>query len=65
MPNDNVMTAHFDAAAEKGAEFTNLGWGQGEDFVESKTDQGVLITETKEDGTISSRWMTYAEVYAN
>lgn len=52
-----IFDAHCAEADRKQAEFYNLGWAQGEDFIESKTDQGVLVSRLVE-GKIQHRWLS-------
>lgn len=56
--NDVLVAAHMMEAEGQGAEITNLGWGQGEDFIESKTDQGVLISRYAK-GETTHEWLPY------
>ena len=53
---DRLMTAHEAAAERKGAEFYNLGWASGANFVHSKTDCGRLYTEIDDNGKITNVW---------
>ena len=52
-----MITEHCSEVYAKGAEFYNIGWALGEDFIHSKTDQGRLFTEVDlETGEISHEW---------
>ena len=41
-----------------------MGWGSGPDFIESKTDKGILYSEI-EDGKVTHEWEYEEEEYAN
>lgn len=62
MPTDDekrqseLFEEHCTEATRKKAQFFNLGWAQGEDFIHSKTDQGRLYSQYEKDGSISHRW---------
>lgn len=53
---DAMIQAHCLAADKRDAEFYNLGWAQGDDFIESKTSQGRLYTSRNADGSYSHTW---------
>ncbi len=40
-------------------EFYNFGWGQGDNFITSKTSVGVLHTEVDADGNVAHLWLPY------
>jgi hypothetical protein len=56
---DQLADAQMEEAERQGAEVFNLGWGQDMDAgrLESKTDQGILISQIEKDGSISHRWV--------
>jgi hypothetical protein len=56
MPNDELLNAHVAEAEEHEAEFYNLGWASGSDFIHSKTDIGRLYTWRDETGAIKHEW---------
>jgi hypothetical protein len=47
-----LTNAHVDEAASRQAEFYNLGWASGADFIHSKTDRGTLYTQRTADGFV-------------
>lgn len=44
---DRLVLEHLKQARRMNAEITNLGWGQGDNFIESKTTKGILTTTMK------------------
>lgn len=53
---EKLLAAHEAEAEKEGAEFYNLGWASGEDFIHSKTDSGRLYTSIDGDGNITHEW---------
>lgn len=51
-----IFDAHCAEADAKGAEFYNLGWAQGDNFIHSKTDQGRLYSEIDKSGNVTHEW---------
>lgn len=56
MDNDTLTIAHFREAEEQGAEFHNLGWATGDDFIHSKTSIGRLYSEIDKSGKVTHEW---------
>ncbi len=53
---DILADAHFAFADGQGAEFYNMGWAMGDDFIHSKTSIGRLYSEIDEKGNITHEW---------
>lgn len=51
-----LFDAHCLEADQKSAEFYNLGWALGDDFIHSKTDNGRLYSEIDSKGRITHTW---------
>ena len=56
MDNDVLVASHMMEAEAQEAEIYNLGWGQGEDFIESKTSKGVLVSRYAK-GETTHEWI--------
>lgn len=53
---EDILYAHHEEVATQDAEFINLGWATGEDFIQSKTTRGRLLTQKNHNGTITHKW---------
>lgn len=53
---EELIKAHTDFALENNAEFLNLGWAEGDNFIHSKTNKGRIYTERNEEGAIISEF---------
>lgn len=53
---EEILKAHIDFAEQNKAEFFNLGWAEGENFIHSKTSKGRIYTERNEEGAIISEF---------
>lgn len=56
MRQDQLIAAHEEEADKHGAEFYNLGWASGDDFIHSKTDKGRLYSEIDAKGKVTHEW---------
>lgn len=52
----DLLNAHTDFALENKAEFFNLGWAEGDDFIHSKTNKGRILTSRDDKGVITSEF---------
>ena len=60
---EKLAAEHIKEAKRGKAKITNMGWGSGPDFIESKTDKGILYSDI-EDGKVSHEWEYDDEEYA-
>lgn len=51
-----LYDAHVKEADRLRAEFYNLGWAMGDDFIHSKTSEGRLFTEIDANGNVKHEW---------
>lgn len=60
---EKLAAEHIKEAKKEKAKITNMGWGSGPDYIESKTDKGILYSDI-EDGKVSHEWEYDEEEYA-
>ena len=59
---EKLASEHIKEAKRGKAKITNMGWGSGSDFIESKTDKGILYSDI-EGGKVSHEWEYDEEDY--
>lgn len=57
MTQDQLIVAHVKEAEKRKLEVFNLGWGLGEDHIESKTDKGILATYVSGKGIVNHNFI--------
>lgn len=53
---EKLAEKHQKEADKQKSEIHNFGWGQGDDFLHSKTEKGLLYSEIDDDGNVTHEW---------